>query len=150
MKCSTKVWFASGISHFLDSTRFLLERTSDRQKVIIQNWLLTEIYSKMDEVSCSKNMIVFIANSKILASKWKFKICICYHELIILLIKIFLKDQDRIATMNWYFPNEQSLMIQNYTWEKDTKGGIYEWILMLHYTVTLYENLIDMGSDLTL
>ena len=63
------------------------ERTTDRQTMIIQTWVFHRHFSKMNKVGLSfqvKQPIVYFANDKIQAFKWKlevWKMCICQHEL---------------------------------------------------------------------
>ena len=76
-------WFAGGTSHFLDSTPFLLEWTTDRQKMIIWNWVFAQFSQNWWSEAVQK-YVIFVANNKTLAFKWKLKTCICYHELVIL------------------------------------------------------------------
>lgn len=80
------VWGTSWTGHFyFHETSFLLERTNDRQIIVIQTWG-SGIHFLKNEVSLSlqgKQLTAFVVNDKIWAFKQNlefWKICICHYE----------------------------------------------------------------------
>ena len=68
-------WIVSWTYCIFQDTLFFLERSRDRQTMVIQNWYLADIFSKMNEVSLQgKQLVLFIASDTIWAFMGKMRI----------------------------------------------------------------------------